>query len=421
MEEHAQFGDYLDHYLVQEVIGVGSFATVYRARDERLESTVVLKVLAENHSLNPEVRERFIAEGRCLRRVGPPHAVTVHDIGESDRQQPYLVLEHADRGTLRQRVEELWHQGWRASRDDVLALARALAAAVGAVHRANLVHRDLSPGNLLLASRTTVRNGTGGGDPDSQLVREDDRLLIADLGMCKDLARHSGLTVAAGTSGFRPPEQHGPAVIDIRADIWALSALVAWAAQDAQLPRALHRVLKRGMATRPERRQPDVARWLTEVEQALAPPEPAPHGADQTLPAGPGQPAATANGTTQPPARPHRVRGPVLAGVVTCVALAGLLGGYLLGVPEDPPAQSQQASVAVEGPTEVTVGEPAVFDAVVEGARSWTWLLPTGRYVSDEDQVSLIPTVAGSAEVILRARAPDGTELETRHTVQVHE
>lgn len=73
-------------YWLEEVIGVGSFATVHRAVDDRLEDTVVVKILAENHSLNPEVRERFIAEGRALRRVSSPHVVTVHDIGESERQ-----------------------------------------------------------------------------------------------------------------------------------------------------------------------------------------------------------------------------------------------------------------------------------------------------------------------------------------------
>src|SRR5699024_7732345 len=142
----------LGHYRLAEVVGVGSFATAYLAHDQRLDATVVVKVLAENHSLNPELRERIIAEGRSLRRVGGPHVVTVHDIDQTPRQQPYLVLEHADRGTLRDRVTALRDRGWRANAEDVLALARPLAAAVDAVHRARLVHRDLSPGNLLLTS-----------------------------------------------------------------------------------------------------------------------------------------------------------------------------------------------------------------------------------------------------------------------------
>ena len=91
----------LAHYHVGEAIGAGSYATVHRAVDERLNDTVAIKILAENHSLNPEIRERFIAQGRSLRRVGGGHVVTVYDVGESDRFQPYLVLEFADRGTIR--------------------------------------------------------------------------------------------------------------------------------------------------------------------------------------------------------------------------------------------------------------------------------------------------------------------------------
>lgn len=85
----------------------------------------------------------------------------------------------------------------------------------------------------------------------------------------------------------------------------------------------------------------------------------------------------------------------------------------------EPPAQGQGVSVAVDGPTEIAVGEPGVFTADVEGANSWAWVLPTDRYVADDQQVTLTPTAAGTAELLLRARAPDGTELQTRHTVRV--
>src|SRR5690625_7917252 len=107
-------------------------------------------MLAENHSLNPEIRARFIAEGRSLRKVNDPHVVTVHDIGESERQQPYLVLEYADRGTLADRVEGLRARGWVASAEDVLTASRNLTSALHAVHAAGLVHRDLSPRNVLI-------------------------------------------------------------------------------------------------------------------------------------------------------------------------------------------------------------------------------------------------------------------------------
>lgn len=408
MGEHVLYGQTLDHYRLEDVIGVGSFATVYRAVDERLGGTVVVKILAENHSLNPEIRERFISEGRSLRRVEGAQVVTIYDMGESDRQQPYLVLEYAARGTLQNRIQQLWRQGWRVSRDELLGLARQLAGAVEAVHRAQLVHRDLSPGNLLLTDTPAELFAAGTVVTRSEIINIDERLLVADLGMCKDLAVNSGLTVAGGTAGFRPPEQNGPGMVDVRADIWAMSAVLQWVAQHASLPPALGTVLKRGMATKPQRRQADVASWLAELEQAFEPPplalEPVVDRAPDPV-----------------PSRRSRWRFiGILIVVVLCAVLTGGVTGYILGSgPTEPPAQSQEASVAVQGPTEIKVGEPSVFTAYIEGTSSWVWVLPTGRYIADEQQVTLTPTSAGSGEVVLRARAPDGTELQSRHTVRV--
>ncbi|WP_157984063.1 protein kinase domain-containing protein [Nesterenkonia muleiensis] len=422
----------LDNFRLEGVIGVGSFATVYRAVDERLNSTVVVKVLAENHSLNPEIRERFIAEGRALRRVPGSHVTTIHDIGESDRQQPYLVLEHADRGTVQERVDTLWRQGWRAGREDVLVFARHLAAAVDSVHRVQLVHRDLSPGNLLIASKPPALNdaeltGDEASDLDARVVRSDERLLIADLGMCKDLAMNSGLTVSGGTAGFRPPEQDGPGVVDIRADIWAMSAVLRWLAQDADLPAGLQKVLKRGLATKPTRRQPDAATWLAELEEALAP-QPAPDPAQEPISVHPEPVPEDSTGATSAGSLPRAKSSTVwsrlvVAGIVFCAAAVGVLVGLLLerGGEDAPPSSAGGVSISIAGPDQVEVGEPAVFTAETEGADSWVWVLPTGTFITDEPEAVLTPTSPGSAEIVLRTRAPDGSDLEVRHALRVTE
>src|SRR5699024_8890365 len=254
----------------------GTAATAHRARNELLQDESVVIILAVNHSLNPEIRERFIAEGRSLRKVRSPHVVQLYDIGESSAQQPYLVLELADRGTLRARVAALRSRGWRATATDVLAVAGALAAAVEAVHAAHLVHRDLSPGNVLLTSVPAVDPGDHG-----YVIGADERLLVADLGLCKDLAVSSGLTVAGGTDGFRPPEASGsPAVVDTRADLWSLSRLLLWLCEGADLPPALDVALRRSLAPDPAQRHQDVAAWLADVEASLAPPVPVGLGPD---------------------------------------------------------------------------------------------------------------------------------------------
>ena len=395
----------IGRYRLEEVVGVGSFATVHRAVDSWLEDTVALKVLAENHSLNPEVRERFIAEGRSLRRINSPHVVAVHDIGESERQQPFLVLQHADRGTLAERFRRLRATGWTAATADLLIVARGLAAAVEAVHEAKLVHRDLSPGNVLLTSAP--------GDPEptpdtagASVVRADERLVLADLGMCKDLALNSGLTVAAGTSGFRPPEQVGAGVVDTRADLWSLSALMAWLAEDAEVPTALTDVLTRGMSTSPADRPPDVATWLADVERALQPlPQPE---------ARPARPAPGASG-------PHGGRLAILLASVVAALVVGLTGGLLLSGPDEAPSRTSLASVAIDGPAQVTVGEEVTFTASVSGLESWIWTLPSGRYVPDLPTVTITARTPGPSHLTLRGQDADGKEIEAVHELTVTE
>ncbi|MGO1184419.1 MAG: serine/threonine-protein kinase [Micrococcaceae bacterium] len=414
----------LGRYRMQDVVGVGSFATVHRAADELLEDTVVVKILAENHSLNPEIRERFIAEGRSLRKVASRHVVTVHDIGESARQQPYLVLEYADRGSLAERVHTLRSRGWRASAQDVLSVARPLAAALDAVHRAQLVHRDLSPGNLLLTSDYGAEGydedvPVPGLAPATELVTSDERLLVADLGMCKDLALNSGLTVSGGTSGFRPPEQSGPGLVDTRADIWAASALLAWLTEGSALPGAFTRALRHGMQTKPERRPQTITAWLAEIEDALRPAPPEPSSPPQSATGA--VPEEQAGSPARGSGRRWRLMS-IVAGALAVLALViGVVIGVSLGGDDAPVAEADGASIAISGPQEVHVGEVVTLTAETDGVDSWAWSLPTGRSVADETETTLTATSAGDTVVVLRARVPGGPELETRHHIRVVE
>lgn len=427
---------YAGRYRLGEVLGVGSFATVYRALDERLQDTVVVKVLAENHSLNPEVRERFIGEGRSLRKVSSAHVLAVHDLGESERQQPYLVLEYADRGTLQQRVERLWRSGWRATPADALALGQQLAAAISAVHSAGLVHRDLSPGNVLLQSVAAHEDQVGavewargeGSDAGlgglGRLLGADEQLVVADLGMCKDLALNSGLTVAGGTAGFRPPEQRsGPAMVDARADLWAMSQLLNWLTEGAQLPAAFRAALHRGLADDPEQRPPDAVAWLAEIETALA----QAGQAAQTNAPGEDHAAATAETVSVRQSQATRLRSArrprrALALLVVAVTVLGLavFGGVLLGQRwAEPPAGSGGTQIAIDGPGQVGVGESATLSATVEGARSWVWVLPDGSHVADQAEITLTARTTGTAAVRLRAQDPGGTPLQVVHQIEV--
>lgn len=445
----------IGRYRVGAVVGTGAFATVYRAVDERLDATVAIKLLADNHCLDPDIRARFIAEGRALRRVDSPHVLRVYDVGETEQLQPYLVVEHADRGSLAQRVDELRASGWRPGAADLGVLVDDLAEAVEAVHAANLVHRDLSPGNVLLRST----HDPAGGRPETPLVRRDERLVVADLGLAKDLRRSSGLTVAGGTDGFRPPEQRtGPGRIDERADLWALSALVHWllteAAPDTDgradpaaraarlddavrrlgLPTALRDPVLAGLADDPGERPADVATWRTAMRAALVPPAPvAPPSARPPDPSSPPRPPAPG-----PPSAGRNARRRRVGRAAALVAAGALVGGAVIAVvggDDDGDGSGTttrrddgmvevadtagDARLAVVGPAEAGVGTTVTFEAEADGLDEWAWLMPDGTVYANAPDVELRTQSAGEAEITLVGTTADGERLEVVHTLEV--
>ncbi|MFV0258782.1 MAG: serine/threonine-protein kinase [Acidimicrobiales bacterium] len=272
-------GEKIGRYRVIAPIGSGGFATVYRAVDERLGSEVAIKVLAENHSLVPEHRERFISEAQHLRRVDSYWVASIYDLNETDSGQPYMVMELADRGDLETRVNDLWDKRRGLERSDLLVLAETMAHSLHAIHSANLVHRDVTPGNLL------VRNNGLRPAPWSgrTLLDRGERLLLSDLGYAKDLRAASGITSGGGTAGFAAPEQHGEMTqVDIRADIYGASAVMQWAAAGSRHATALGPVCAIGMAEDPSDRYSDMTAWNAAVRTALQSPY-APMGSTAAL------------------------------------------------------------------------------------------------------------------------------------------
>ncbi|MBL1084432.1 serine/threonine protein kinase [Streptomyces actinomycinicus] len=195
----------IGRHRLERPLGSGAFATVWLAHDPELQAPVAVKVLAENWAHRLDIRERFLAEARLLRRAGSGRLVQVYDIGELPDGRPYFVMEYADGGTL----ADLPAGGPLPVRD-ALALTAEAARGAAALHEAGIVHRDIKPTNVLLH---TAPDGTR-------------RVLLADLGLAKSLAQASVLTLAAGSAGYQPPEQAEPGEgIDERADVYSLGAV----------------------------------------------------------------------------------------------------------------------------------------------------------------------------------------------------
>lgn len=182
-------------------IGSGGFASVWRYRDDELDSDVAVKALADNWNQRLDMRERFLEEARILRRARSEHVVGVHDIGEVG-ETPYFVMTYADRGTVADLLED------PPPTDVVLDLIDQAAAGLGELHRQGIIHRDVKPQNLLL---TTHGDGI--------------RLLVADLGMAKAELHASGLTQVVGTPAYMAPEQATGVGLSARADTFALAAV----------------------------------------------------------------------------------------------------------------------------------------------------------------------------------------------------
>ena len=188
-------------------IGSGAFATVWLAYDEHLDSPVAIKVLAENWTGDLHIRQRFLEEGRFLRKVESPHVVTVYDAGELADDRPYLVMAYADQGTLADRLELAALEPGQA-----LTVIRQIGQGLTALHDRGVLHRDIKPANVLFRS---IENGRG-----SQVVA-----MVGDLGLGKAMDMSSRLTMVGGTPTYVAPEQALGEALDPRADQFSLAAL----------------------------------------------------------------------------------------------------------------------------------------------------------------------------------------------------
>ena len=188
-------------------IGSGAFATVWLAYDEHLDSPVAIKVLADNWTGDLHIRQRFVEEGRFLRKVESPHVVTVYDAGELPDERPYLVMAYADQGTLADRLELAALEPSQA-----LAVITQVGRGLTALHDRGVLHRDVKPANVLFR---TVGSARG-----AQVVA-----MVGDLGLGKAMDMSSRLTMVGGTPTYVAPEQALGEALDGRADQFSLAAL----------------------------------------------------------------------------------------------------------------------------------------------------------------------------------------------------
>ena len=190
-------------YQLQERLGSGGMAMVYRAQDLMLERTVAVKILRRDFSHSQEFRERFRQEAKAAANLSHPNIVTIHDFG-IDSNQLFIVMEYVP-GTD---IKSILKQRGKFPISQATELMIQACAGIGYAHRAGLVHCDIKPQNLL--------------------VTPDNRLKVLDFGIARALATISPdeqSDVVWGSPLYFSPEQAAGSAPSPASDVYSLGVV----------------------------------------------------------------------------------------------------------------------------------------------------------------------------------------------------
>ncbi|MBS1119052.1 MAG: serine/threonine protein kinase [Deltaproteobacteria bacterium] len=255
-------GGRVGKYELREQLGQGTFGLVFKARDTDLERDVAIKILDPSHQTNGDILHRFLQEARASARIAHPGIVTVLDCGKvatSTGETAYIVLELLQGESLTSRITRVG----RMAPAQAVELARQIASAIDAAHRADVLHRDLKPDNIYLVADPAVPSG--------------ERIKVLDFGLAKlGTSRHTMANTVFGTPRYMSPEQCRSATqIDRRSDIYSLGCILFELVTgrtpfDGDL-RQLVEQHQRAMPPRANLFSPEVPNWLDElIAQMLA-------------------------------------------------------------------------------------------------------------------------------------------------------
>ncbi|HZF93220.1 serine/threonine-protein kinase [Streptomyces sp.] len=197
-------------YRIQDEIGRGGMAVVYRARDLRLDRVVALKLLAPELARNDTFRKRFTHESRVAAAIDHPHIVPVFEAGETDGVL-YIAMRYVEGRDLR----HLLDRAGPLPPATAVRIGMQVASALDAAHDHGLVHRDVKPGNILIA------RGTDSEHPE--------HAYLTDFGLTKKSLSLTGFTTVGqfvGTLDYVAPEQISGRPVDGRCDVYGLACVV---------------------------------------------------------------------------------------------------------------------------------------------------------------------------------------------------
>ncbi len=196
-------GSTVSHYMILEPLGSGGMGVVYKAEDTTLRRIVALKFLPPELTRDTEAKERFIHEAQAASALDHNNICVIHEVGESDDGQSFIVMAYYEGVTLKKKIEN-----GELKIEDAIELAIQTARGLAKAHAHGIIHRDIKPANIIVTPAGDVK--------------------ILDFGLAK-LSSGSRLTRAGttlGTAAYMSPEQTKGDTVDARTDIWSLGVML---------------------------------------------------------------------------------------------------------------------------------------------------------------------------------------------------
>ena len=414
-------------YQVVARIARGGMATVYEARDTRLDRTVALKMMSAALAEDPDFVTRFRREARAAAQLSHPHVVAVFDQGEA-AGLPYLAMEYVPGRTLRDVLRDYG----ALTPEQALTILDPVLEALIAAHDAGFVHRDIKPENILIS--------------------DDGRVKVTDFGLARAVSNTTTATqgMIIGTVAYLSPEhvEHGDA--DARSDVYGagiclfemVTGQVPFAAEsaitvayqhvnaDVPSPSSLRSTVPPDVdalvatATRrdPELRYPDCRAFLADVRRvrrSLPPPQPLSKDTQDTLivpvgmaaggnpppPAVTVRPVSASDAAAAPAPRRRRGRGWIVALILLLLAIGGaaFAGWYLAA---GPGKQVNVPGILNMDQAEATASLTAVGLRLEVGGEEYSETVAAGLIISADPAPGASAAVDSAVTVVL-SRGPE--------------
>ncbi|MDX2114608.1 MAG: protein kinase [Planctomycetota bacterium] len=417
-------------YIIERELGRGGMGVVYLGRDPRLDRAVAVKSLALDLAANPEFLARFEREARLLASLSHPNIATVYGLEEHQGVR-YLVMEYLAGESLAARL-----QRGRMPIDEALAVVSCVAAALEAAHEANVIHRDLKPGNVILLPSGSAKILDFGlaklNAPNPGSASRDngpDSPTISFLSQSPAAATMPGRIL--GTIGYMSPEQARGRPVDRRTDLWAMGYILfecltgrgpfdapsasdaiaailerepQWSLLPDNTPPRIRELLSRCLEKDAGRRLRDAGDARHHIERAIA-------GREWTA----SFIAAQSGSALAAPRKPRRVFG-VAALLFACLVGAAATVAVLQILPESHPPRAYSDLVfpgldSNAGSVRITPDGSGVLT---------TRILPEGSAVYLRRDTQAVPTPvadlrSGGDGVGALAISPDGTRFVTQN------